>query len=79
MRRAVKSLKRQAAKGLPVTRRRVAKTVATQIRKVLGNPHACAAAIKRNAKISRAYKRPSRGRMRSRSRISARRRRGALR
>jgi len=77
MRRAVKSLKRQASKGLPVTRRRVAKTVATQIKKVLGNPHACAAAIKRNAKVSRAYKRPRR--LRSRSRISARRRRSALR
>jgi hypothetical protein len=75
MRRSVKSLKRQAAKGVPITRRRAAKTVAKQIQRVLGNPKACATAIRRNIKVSRAYKRPTR----SRSRMSARRRRGALR
>jgi hypothetical protein len=75
MRRSVKSLKRQAAKGLPITRQRAGKTVAKQIRRVLGHPKACAAAIRRNAKVSRAYKRPSR----LRRRFSARRRRNAFR
>ena len=75
MRRTVRSLKRQAAKGLPITRQRAGKTVAKQIRNVLGNQKACATAIRRNAKISRAYKRPSRLRRSS----SGRRRRGALR
>lgn len=59
MRRAVRSLKRQARKGVPVSRRQVAKTVAKQVRKVLGTPRACATAIMRNTKVSRRYKRPS--------------------
>jgi len=40
MRRTVKSLKRQAAKGLPITRQRAARTAAKQVRRVLGNPKA---------------------------------------
>jgi hypothetical protein len=75
MRRTVKSLKRQAAKGARITRKRAAQTAAKQIRKVLGNPKACATAIRRNIKISRAYKRPRR----LRRRFGARRRRSALR
>jgi hypothetical protein len=75
MRRTVKSLKKQAAKGLKITRRRAARTAATQVRRVLGNPKACVTAIRRNAKVSRAYKRP-RG---MRRRFAARRRRSALR
>jgi hypothetical protein len=75
MRRTVKSLKRQAAKGLKITRRRAGRTAASQVRRVLGNPKACATAIRRNLKVSRAYKRPRR----LRSRFAARRRRSALR
>ena len=37
MRRTVKSLKRQAAKGMKITRRRAGRTAATQVRRVLGN------------------------------------------
>jgi hypothetical protein len=58
MRRTVKSLKRQAAKGHKITRGRAGRTAATQVRRVLGNPKACATAIKRNLKVSRSYKRP---------------------
>jgi hypothetical protein len=68
MRRTVRSLKRQAAQGAKITRRRAARTAAQQIRSVLGNPKACAAAIRRNAKVSSAYKRPQRIRRRSSTR-----------
>jgi len=75
MRRTVKDLKRQAARGIPITRKRAARAAAKQVRKVLSSPKACAAAITRNVKVSRAYKRPRR-------RISAssqRRRRSSVR
>jgi hypothetical protein len=75
MRRTVKSLKRQASKGLRLTRQRAGRTAAKQIRSVLGNPKACATAIRRNLKVSRAYKRPRR----PHRRFSARRRRNAMR
>jgi hypothetical protein len=75
MRRAVKDLKRQAAKGVPITRKHAARATAKQVRRVLGSPHACTAAVARNVKVSRAYKRPHR-RFRSRS---AQRRRRAMR
>jgi hypothetical protein len=58
VRRTIKSLKRQAAAGRPITRRTAARAAATQVRKVLGNPTACAAAISRNLKASRGLKRP---------------------
>jgi hypothetical protein len=60
MRRTVKDLKRQAARGIPITRKRAARAAAKQVRRVLGSPRACAAAITRNVKVSRAYKRPRR-------------------
>jgi hypothetical protein len=60
MRRAVKDLKRQASKGIPITRKRAARAAAKQVRRVLSSPHACRAAITRNIKVSRAYKRPRR-------------------
>jgi hypothetical protein len=73
MRRTVKSLKRQAAKGAPITRRRAARAMATQVRRVLGSPKAARAAIVRNTKVSRRYKRPVRravpGRVRRRRAI----------
>jgi hypothetical protein len=71
MRRTVKSLKQQAAKGHRITRRRAGRTTARQIRRVLGNSKAAATAIQRNRKISRAYRRPRR----LRRRFTARRRR----
>src|SRR5262245_35940049 len=58
MRRTVKSLKRQAASGQPITRRRAARTAATQVRRVLSNPRACTAAIARNVRTARAVARP---------------------
>ncbi len=60
VRRTVKDLKRKAAKGVPITRKTAARAAARQIKKVLGSPRACSAAIKRNLKVSRAYKRPRR-------------------
>src|SRR5215831_8180721 len=75
VRRAVKDLKRQASKGIPITRKRAAVAAAKQVRKVLSSPKACAAAIKRNVKVSRAYKRPRRLRRAS----AQRRRRSAVR
>ena len=66
MRRTVKSLKRQAAKGVKINRRRAARTAATQVRRVLGSPKAAAAAIRRNTKVARRYRRPRRRSMRGR-------------
>jgi hypothetical protein len=72
MRQTVKSLKRQAAKGKRINRLRAARTAARQVRRVLGRPKACAAAIRRNSKVSRRYRRPNRrirGRLRRRHRV----------
>lgn len=79
MRRAVKDLKRQAAKGIPITRKRAARAAAKQVRRVLSSPKACTAGITRNIKVSRAYKRPRRrvgigGVSRVRGRVPRRRR-----
>ena len=71
MRKTVKSLKRQAAKGHPITRRRVARTAAKHVKAVLGKPRVCATAIMRNSKVARAYKRPHRSAMHTRRRRHA--------
>jgi hypothetical protein len=60
VRRTVRTLKRHAAAGKPITRKAVARATASQVKKVLGNPRACSAAIARNVRISRAMKRPQR-------------------
>ena len=60
VRRTIQSVKRQAAAGAPITRKTVARAAATQVRRVLGNPKACAVAITRNIRASRALKRPRR-------------------
>lgn len=60
MRRTVKDLKRQAANGRPITRKTAARAAAKQVRRVLSSPKAAGAAIARNVKVSRAYKRPHR-------------------
>jgi len=57
VRRTMKTLKKRAAAGKPVTRRVVARAAASQVRKVLGSPKACTAAIARNVKASRNLKR----------------------
>ena len=66
MRRAVKDLKRQAAKGKPITRKAAGRAAAKQVRRVLSSPKASTAAIARNLKVSRAYKRPRRSSGRNR-------------
>ena len=53
VRRTVIQLKRQAAAGKPITRKAAGRAAATQIRAVLGNPRACAAAIQQNVRVSR--------------------------
>jgi hypothetical protein len=65
LRRTVKQLKRRAAAGQPVTRKAAARAAAREVRRVLSSPKACGAAIKRNVKVSRIYKRPRRSAMRS--------------
>jgi hypothetical protein len=62
VRRTVRDLKKQAAKGIPVTRRTAARAAARQVRRVLGSPKACTVAVVRNIRTSRAYKRPTRSR-----------------
>ena len=57
VRRTVKSLKKRAAAGKPLTRRTVGRAAAAQVRKVLGSPKACTAAIARNVKASRNLRR----------------------
>jgi hypothetical protein len=66
MRRAVKDLKRQAAKGIPITRKRAARATAKQVRRVLSSPRACTAAVARNVKVTRAYNRRRPRRVRAR-------------
>jgi hypothetical protein len=53
MRRTVATLKRQAAAGQPITRRAAGRAAAVQVRRVLGSPTACAAAIRQNVRVSR--------------------------
>jgi len=57
VRRTVKNLKRRAAAGKPITRKVAARVAAAQVRKVLGSPKICTAAIARNVKASRTMKR----------------------
>jgi hypothetical protein len=75
VRRTIRDLKKQAARGIPITRKRAAVTAAKQVRRVLSSPKACATAITRNVKVSKAYKRPTRRSTRS----SMARRRSAVR
>jgi hypothetical protein len=53
MRRTVATLKRQAAAGKPVTRKAAARAAAVEVRRVLANPAACAAAIQQNVRSAR--------------------------
>lgn len=81
LRRTIKDLKRQAARGVKVTRRTAARAAAKQVRRVLGSHRACTAAVVKNVKASKAYKRGKRP-LRSRAPLStaaARRRRSRVR
>jgi hypothetical protein len=53
MRRTVRSLKKQAAAGKPITRRAAARAATGQVRRVLGSPTAARAAMARNSRASR--------------------------
>src|SRR5262249_12040189 len=53
MRRTVRTLKRHAAAGRPITRRVAGRAAAIEVRRVLGNPSVCAAAIRHNLRASR--------------------------
>jgi hypothetical protein len=59
MRRTVRNLKRQAAAGKPITRRAAGRAAATEVRRVLGSPSACAAAIRQNVRSVRRARTPS--------------------
>jgi hypothetical protein len=62
VRRSVLQLKRQASAGTPITRRAVARTVASQVRRVLGSPRITATAVSRNLRTNRLAQRPRRHR-----------------
>jgi hypothetical protein len=53
MRRTVTTLKRQAAAGQPITRRAAGRAAAVEVRRVLGSPSACAAAMRQNVRATR--------------------------
>src|SRR5262245_23969369 len=53
MRRTVARLKRQVAAGQPVTRRAAGRAAVIEVRRVLGSPSACAAAIQQNVRSAR--------------------------
>jgi hypothetical protein len=53
MRRTVATLKRRAAAGQPITRRAAGRAAAVEVRRVLGSPSACAAAISQNVRVTR--------------------------
>jgi hypothetical protein len=56
IRRTVTTLKRQAAAGRPITRRDAGRAAATQVRRILGSPRICTAAIAKNVRASRAMR-----------------------
>jgi hypothetical protein len=53
IRRTVTTLKRQAAAGQPITRRAAGRAASIEVRRVLSNPAACAAAIRQNIRVTR--------------------------
>jgi len=60
--RTTRTLAQRAQAGRPVNRRTAARVMATQTRRVLGNPRTCAAAMRRNARATQAVSRPRPGR-----------------
>ena len=57
MRRTVRTLRRSAAAGEPITRRRAGAIMARQTRRVLSSPRYCAAVLRRNVRATHAVKR----------------------
>jgi len=57
VRTATRQLARQAARGRPITRPLAARVLARQTRRVLSNPRACALAVARNVRGTRAIRR----------------------
>lgn len=68
VRRTSTTLARRSAAGKPVTRKAAARVMATQTRRVLGNPRTCVRAIQTNARASQAARRTSSGPARTRVR-----------
>lgn len=68
VRRTSTTLSRRSAAGQPVTRKAAARVMATQTRRVLGNPRTCTRAIQSNARATQAARRstpaPARSRVR---------------
>ena len=68
VRRTSTTLARRSAAGQPVTRKAAARVMATQTRRVLGNPRTCVRAIKTNARAAQTARRTSAGPTRTRVR-----------
>ena len=60
IRRTVRTLRRGAASGRPITRRRAGAVMARQTRRVLSSPRYCGAVLRRNVRATRAVGRPRR-------------------
>jgi hypothetical protein len=60
VRRTTRTLAQRAAAGQPVTRQTAARVMATQTRRVLGQPRTCAAAIQRNVRAAQTATRQTR-------------------
>ena len=60
MRRTVRTLRRGAAAGQPMTRQRAGQIMARQTRRVLSSPRYCGAVLRRNVRAARAIARPRR-------------------
>jgi hypothetical protein len=58
VRRTVRTLRRGAATGRPITRRRAGAAMARQTRRVLSSPRYCGAVLRRNIRAARAVTRP---------------------
>ena len=67
VRRTVRALRRSAAAGRPITRRRAGAIMARQTRRVLSSPRYSAAVLRRNVRASRAVIRPRSMRRRRRT------------
>ena len=57
VRSSVRTLRRRAARGLPVTRKTAAKVMAAHTKRVLGRPKLCAKAISNNVRAARVARR----------------------
>jgi hypothetical protein len=68
VRRTSTTLARRSAAGQPVTRKAAARVMASQTRRVLGNPRTCVRAIKTNARAAQTARRVSAGPARPRVR-----------